>query len=274
MNDKRIHIEFFSSGYCTASSRHVFPDEHSSMMTFPAFWAYIEHPVLGKILFDTGYSTRFYDATRCLPNRIYRWITPVYHNNEESCINQLSIRGVNSQEIGSIVISHFHADHTGGLMDFPEAKIWCSKAALENALQKSRHLSVFRGILKEQIPVDIRSKASFPEKELAKWEMGGLTLWKWSENISFVELPGHARGQLGLYIQNSDKGNLLLCADAAWSSESVRRKIYPSRIVSLLSDSYSEMKSTLDKLHNLTVSGHDIVIIPTHCNETLNLTKS
>ncbi|MBE0675013.1 MAG: MBL fold metallo-hydrolase [Bacteroidales bacterium] len=274
MNDKRIHIEFFSSGYCTANSRHVFPDDPRKVIPFHATWAFIDHPSLGKILFDTGYSSRFFKATKSLPNRIYRLITPVYHEAEQSCISQLRRMNITAAGIKNIVISHFHADHTGGLMDFPEAGVWCSEEALEFALGKHRLTAVFKGVLKEQIPEGIRSRANFPRGLLEEFELFGLKMWKWAENISFVDLPGHARGQIGLYVRNTIYGDLLLCADAAWSSESVRSKIYPSGIVSVISDNFKEMKKTMDKLHNLSVSNPEIKIIPTHCHETVILSKT
>jgi glyoxylase-like metal-dependent hydrolase (beta-lactamase superfamily II) len=274
VNNENINIKLYSSGYCTASKKHIFPDELSERIAFHATWALIDHPLLGKILFDTGYSYRFYESTRSLPNRIYRWITPVFHKNEESCLNKLLEMKINPGDIRNIVISHFHADHTGGLKDFPQAKIWCSEKGLDYALKKNRFNAAFKGILKAQIPDDIRSLAFFPEEEFPKSSISGLIVWKWKDDIYFIDLPGHARGQLGLYLKDTNYGDLLLCADAAWSVKAINEKIYPSRMVSLISDNYSELTQTIDNLHYFHSNNPDIKILPSHCDETMHLKES
>jgi glyoxylase-like metal-dependent hydrolase (beta-lactamase superfamily II) len=271
VNNEKINIKLFSSGYCTASTKYIFPDEPSENIAFQATWALIDHSVLGKLLFDTGYSFRFYESTRSLPDRIYRWITPVFHKNEESCINKLLEMNIDPGEIRNIVISHFHADHTGGLKDFPEATIWCSEKALDYTLKKNRLFAVFKGILKSQIPNNISRTAVFPENELPKSSISGLTAWRWQDDIYFIDLPGHSRGQLGLYLKNTNYGDLLLCADAAWSVKVIHQKIYPSRMVSLISDNYCELIKTIDILHDFHINNPYIRILPSHCNETMTI---
>mgnify|MGYP001253988563 CR=1 FL=1 len=273
MSPEGIHIELFSSGYCTGNTRHVFPDEPSGVVPFNATWAFIDHPFLGKMLFDTGYSMRFYESTRLFPNRLYRWITPVFHKSEESCANQLLRLKIIPEDIRNIVMSHFHADHAGGLKDFPQAAIWCSQEALSYVNGKNLFPSVFKGLLKFLIPDDISDRAVFPEEELEESEMSGLTLWKWHDDIYFVNLPGHFRGQLGLYLKGTNCGDLLLCADAAWSFKAIRQKTYPSKLVSLISDDYPELTKTIDKLHHLHITHPNINILPTHCHETMNLVR-
>ena len=44
---------------------------------FEAIWAEIDHPTQGKILYDTGYTWRFLDATQRFPQRIYAKLTQV-----------------------------------------------------------------------------------------------------------------------------------------------------------------------------------------------------
>jgi hypothetical protein len=44
---------------------------------FPAFVALVRHPQQGWVLFDTGYGQAFHDATRRMPESLYRRVTPV-----------------------------------------------------------------------------------------------------------------------------------------------------------------------------------------------------
>jgi len=271
MKQSSIQIKLFTSGFCTANKKHVFPDEPSQKIRFCATWALIQHPELGNILFDTGYHERFFKATQSFPNRIYRWVTPVFHNPEESCFNQLKANHISPDEIQHIVISHFHADHISGLIDFPKPDLWCSQKAHDFALSRNNINGVFKGVLKPLIPEDLSKRVVFPEKTQVKCNLSGLTAWQWKEDIFFVDLPGHYRGQLGLFLKRTNFGDVLLCADAAWSRKTVQQKIYPSKMVSLFIDDYSALVETIDRLHVFCLENNQAIILPTHCNETYQL---
>lgn len=238
---------------------------------FYALWALVQHPVLGNILFDTGYSARFFSATRYLPNRIYRWITPVSYKVGEDCLSQVNKAGIKAEHIRHVVISHFHADHIAGLKDFPESTLWCLRSGLEFALGRNRFNAVFKGILKSLIPKDISERACFPEEQFEESNFSGLKAWKWSNDLYFINLPGHSRGQIGLLVRNSDRGDLLFCADAAWSLKTIRRKIVPRGIVSLVIDNYAQLSQTIHDLNAFQQTEKQVTIIPSHCTESMKL---
>jgi glyoxylase-like metal-dependent hydrolase (beta-lactamase superfamily II) len=273
MDSDHTYIALFSSGYCTAKKYYVIPGDPSETIPFHATWAYIDHPVLGKTLFDTGYSSRFYHATKTFPNRIYRFVTPVFHQDRMSCLNQLPANKIDPDSIQNIVISHFHADHIGGLMDFPKATYWCSRAALDFVSARNKYTAVFYGLLKSMIPEDLSIRTTFPEDLPGKTVISGLTMWPWHDDFYFVNLPGHFRGQLGVYLKHTNIGDVLLCADAAWSSQSIIQRIYPSRMVSLISDDYSVLKQTIDYLHQFHKDYPEVLILPSHCQETFKMTQ-
>ena len=50
-------------------------------------------------------------------------ITKVVIEDHQELKNQLQSFGIKTNDINHIIISHFHADHIGGLQDFPNAKI-------------------------------------------------------------------------------------------------------------------------------------------------------
>ncbi len=75
------------------------------------------------MLFDTGYSRRFFDATAAFPASLYRWVTPVKFDPRKALVTQLRELGVQTEEIAAIVLSHFHADHVAGVLDFPGVKV-------------------------------------------------------------------------------------------------------------------------------------------------------
>ena len=56
---------------------------------FPALVGLILHPTEGAILFDTGYDPAFFTATHAMPERLYRWVTPVKLKHGEAVSAQL-----------------------------------------------------------------------------------------------------------------------------------------------------------------------------------------
>ncbi|MEW6405830.1 MAG: MBL fold metallo-hydrolase, partial [Chloroflexota bacterium] len=125
-----VHI--LHAGYCTAPEHIAIQGGAWRHIPFPAMFALIEHPRFGPMLFDTGYSYRFFKETRAFPNRLYRWMTPVTLREEDLAINQLSTFNLRPQDISRIFISHFHADHIAALADFDGAHFVYLPQAYEN----------------------------------------------------------------------------------------------------------------------------------------------
>ncbi len=268
MTVQEAHIRIFSSGYCTGNNWHIHRGEHPMKLTFYARWALIEHQQTGRILFDTGYSRRFFKATRRFPEVLYQWITPVTINSEEECVNKLKDLHIDNMDINHIVISHFHADHIGGLKDFGTSKFWCRQDALALIRNSGRLNTLTKGLLKTLVPDDIDQRISFPEYEFPEETKDGLTCWKWNNNIWFVDLPGHARGHMGLLVKGSNLGDILLVGDATWSAHAYRDKVYPPRMVSIIADGYKNLTNTIDLIHDYQLANPDTLIIPSHCEES------
>ncbi len=267
MSTNKINIRFFVSGFCRGNIKLVHPDEYEPWVKFYALWALIEDPALGTILFDTGYSKRFFKYTNKFPHIFYRITTPTWFKEKDSCVNQLAALGIQPDQIDHLVISHFHADHIGGMKDFNPKNIWCRENGMQHILNYNDFWSVTRGYLKKLLPENLLEKARHPEKELSKISLGKLSGWEWTPEISFVDLPGHCRGQIGLFLKNTNYGDVLLAADGAWTSRVVREKIYPSPIVTKIVDDFPKLRQTIDHLHDFQKNNPDVLVVPTHCIE-------
>ena len=84
-----VKLTIRSSGHCLAEGHHVMKGAPKTPVRFEAIWAEIDHPTQGKILFDTGYTWRFLDATKRLPQRIYAELTKVSILPEEEAHRQV-----------------------------------------------------------------------------------------------------------------------------------------------------------------------------------------
>ncbi|MBC8742014.1 MBL fold metallo-hydrolase [Paraburkholderia sp. UCT31] len=244
--------------------------------TFPAVAAVIEHPTAGTILFDTGYSPRFFSATRSFPNSLYRWATPVRVTQAETVNVQMAQFGSGSVDVSSVVLSHFHADHIGGVSDFPNARIIASDEGWKRVKRLWGLGRVKKGFLPALLPDDFEERLDPIEQTFARvalpasmspftkgWDLIG------DRSLIAVALPGHAAGQMGLYV-NATSGPAFLVADACWSSVAFEELRYPSELSYLVHENRAAYRATLARLHRLHKSNPELRIIPAHCSQLKN----
>ena len=98
----KVKFNYQSAGYCKAKQSHALRGTSNRVIKFFATYAHIEHPIHGHILFDTGYTRRFYDTTENYPFKIYANITKVYINEEEEAISVLKKKGIKWPSPGSL----------------------------------------------------------------------------------------------------------------------------------------------------------------------------
>jgi glyoxylase-like metal-dependent hydrolase (beta-lactamase superfamily II) len=262
-----VDLHLSVSGFCYAKENHSIRNGKKENIKFHALWGIIKHPCKGLILFDTGYTDRFYIETNRFPNTIYANLTKVEINKEDEVKAQLEKNGINPLEIKHIIISHFHADHIGGLCDFPNATFYCSQDALKQFLKIPTSIAFTKGILKNLVPIDFHDRIQIIE-EISKSNTHPIfnqTFDLFSDqSIGIVSLPGHAAGQIGILLRTS-KRNYFLVADAVWNREAFINDRLPNSIVRLFFHSWKDYKKSILKIKKFSYANPDAAIIPSHC---------
>ena len=267
-----IQYEIFADGFCRQLEAFAIRGGRFKMVKFPSMMALLEHPEHGIILFDTGCTERFFSATSSLPYALYRWVTPVTLNKNLTARAFLESRGVLPESLKHIFLSHFHADHMGGLRDFPNATIHCTKQAYQSVKDRMGFSAVKHAYLPALLPSDFESRARFLEGNTVTLEES----WKpfdvgWDVfddgSLIAVSLPGHAIGQVGLTFRNTNGDPVFLVSDACWSREAFRKNIPPSLVGWIPQAQRKEYRHPLKRLHDLHRNSPSISIIPTHCGE-------
>lgn len=261
------------TGQCRHPARTTIRDGGWRPIDFPSVATLIVHPAEGPILFDTGYDPAFLDATRRFPERLYRWATPVQLPVGSDAASQCAVLGFEPGDIRHLILSHFHADHIAGTHRFPNARIHCARAGLEDAHRGGRLASTRRGILRSLIPADFVSRARFFEdtlavalpSDLAPFDRGADLLGDGS--LLAVELPGHCPGHWGLVMHDAGWGLHFLVADAAWSLDAIRRNMPPPFATTAFLGHTWRTRDTLDALHRLWRRNPELRLTPCHCAE-------
>jgi len=258
---QKAEINLYSVGYCKHPEFMVKRGGSFKSVKFHAMVALIETKK-SRMLFDTGYGKYFFDVTKQFPEKLYALTTPV--TLDKSLIDILG----KDHGVDSIFISHFHADHIGGLRDFPDIRIYCSKEAYQEAFSyKSRFFKTRKGILPKLLPQDLRQRMVFiedlEEVILPERYLPFKKAYLIEDSVYAVALPGHASGQFGLIADDT-----FFVSDAIWDIEAITKGLKPNIITNIIFQDVKQYYQTIDKLTQLYKNNPEIKIVPTHCLKT------
>jgi nucleoside-diphosphate-sugar epimerase/glyoxylase-like metal-dependent hydrolase (beta-lactamase superfamily II) len=264
-----VDFRLFTTGYTTHSHHLAERGGPRTRIRFHATFAMLDHPQHGITLFDTGYAPRFFEATSRFPYSIYAKVTPAQIRPEQSAVEILARCGIAAERVRRIVLSHFHADHIGGLRDFPQAEFIVRARAWQDIRGKRGWSAVRRAFLPELLPYDFVDRLCLLEHfhdpgmgPLAKaHDLFG------DGSVRLFDLPGHASGQIGALVQTGVAERKLLAADAGYTSESLRSATPPHPLSYLFIDSRRELLQTLRRLREFHRQYPEVELIPTHCPE-------
>jgi glyoxylase-like metal-dependent hydrolase (beta-lactamase superfamily II) len=263
-------IELLAAGWCRHPECSLMRGGSWRSLSLPAGVALIRHPRLGIGLFDTGYSQRFIEATKPFPERIYRWITPPQIPVGCTAVEQIRCRGIAAVDVRWIVLSHLHADHIAGVIDFPRAQIYLHGDALRAMRHRGRWANLLHGTLPSLLPADLDARTTVLEASDFSFASGAHSGWPSYDlagdgSLLVIPLPGHAAGQVGLQVRPPQAPPMFLVADASWTSASIAQGLGPPKIATLIFESAVTAQVTLGRLHDLAVTEPDLRLVPSHC---------
>ncbi|HEX8297565.1 MAG TPA: MBL fold metallo-hydrolase [Rubricoccaceae bacterium] len=263
-----LRLTLLTAGFCTAPEAAAVAGGRWRTRRFPAGIALIEGHDAGPVLFDTGYAPRIRDATRRFPYRFYRWATPMSVRQDETAAAQLAARGIAPDALGHVVLSHLHADHVGGLRDFPNAAIHVLPEAVEAVRGRHGVRAVRAGILPQLLPDDLAARVHAPERRVALPAglapfRDGVDLFGDGQMLG-IPLPGHAPGQMGLYLEPAGGPPTLLAADAAWTLGAIRDNAPLPRLGRAVLHDAAATRETQWRLHRLMAARPDLRVVLSH----------
>lgn len=261
-------IQIFDGGAVRHLERLVRRDGALRTRTLPARFAALRHPTEGWILFDTGYHPALRDALHG-PARAYHrlvpWRAPV------STARALERRGIPPDAVRTVIVSHLHADHMAGLVDFPHATIALTPTALEHPSHLSPMTRFRQGFFLELLPDDLYHRIRWlPEPPPADNLQASVHDLYGDGTVGVIALPGHAAGQIGLLLDLPRAPRTLLVADAVFSLGGLRAGVLPSRLFrAMVFHDDRATRATHDRLRRWWRDAPDLRIVPAHAWESV-----
>ncbi|GAC56276.1 hypothetical protein GOHSU_04_01450 [Gordonia hirsuta DSM 44140 = NBRC 16056] len=153
----------------------------------------------GLALVDTGIGTSYARAPGKTFGSVRHYVRPLY-DDAETALAQVKALGFDPHDIRDIVVTHFDADHIGGVADFPWARIHLTSDEADAALspktlvEKERYLPANH----EPLPTLVRHNpaAGDPWRGFA----AATELTEINEGIVLLALPGHSRGHAAVAV--------------------------------------------------------------------------
>jgi glyoxylase-like metal-dependent hydrolase (beta-lactamase superfamily II) len=123
---------------------------------------------------------------------------------DETAVRRIESLGFGRDDVRHIVLTHFDADHTGGLVDFPDAQVHLT------ALEASAAVHPKTFVEKQRYPACQRDHdpklVSHSPRESEAWQgfPAAKELTEIAPGIVLIALPGHTRGHAAVAVDAGD----------------------------------------------------------------------
>jgi N-acyl homoserine lactone hydrolase len=220
----------------------------------------VEHPGAGHVLVDSG----FHPSVAVDPKEnLGRLLTTlsirdVEMRPEQAVPAQLRERGLDAADIGTVVVTHLHADHASAISEFPDATFVVSSAEWSAASSQGAR----NGYRRRQFDhaFDYRT-LDFDGPDADSFSAFGRSFDLFGDgSVRLVFTPGHTRGHLSAVLRLSH-GEVLLAGDAIYLERTLTDKHLPYAVEDehLFRRSLREIELYARETPDaLIVPGHDI----------------
>jgi N-acyl homoserine lactone hydrolase len=181
----------------------------------PVYAFAIEHPE-GVIVVDTGSGTHLKQSPPWHP--YFRLAVRFEIEPEQEVGPQLRSLGIGPRDVKTVVLTHLHSDHDGGLAHFPHSRIFADSGELARAAGVA-------GAIRGYLPY--RRPQWFDPQPIA-WQQSPYGPFARSARITeagdviAVPTPGHTPGHLSVIVRDGDE-QIMLAGDASYLETTMLR---------------------------------------------------
>ena len=203
--------------------------------------AYLLDTESGWVLIDTGFDpANIRDLAAMNENFFRHGIYPPVVSPEHRLDRQLEAIGIGLQDIGHVIITHLHFDHTGYLKYFPHATV---------SIQRREHAFGFSG------RTTIANLVSDFDLPSVRWHLVNGD-WEVMPGLTMIDTRGHTEGHQSAVVELKNSGLIVLPFDAGDLQENFDQEILPGEAV----DDQAAMAAIL-RLKGITATRNGTMIL-------------
>ncbi len=251
-------VKLYKCGYCINNMRHVFRKNKKEIREFPALAVRLEHKTLGTVLYDTGYSDLIYKNH--LVSFLYNGLNKSFVTSENTIPAKLAADGIAPECVKRVILSHAHPDHMGGLRLLRGYELISTEQVLTTMRRGNPLNLVFRNMIPEK-EIPCRTVKPFTGTSVLNGYFQQVYDVFEDGSVLGVELNGHAKGQLGIFLPEY---NLLFAADACWGADllcKVKKMRFAPRCIQ---NDYKAYVDTAERMERFTADHPEIQVLYSH----------
>ncbi len=258
-----MRIVFANSAWVSAAERLILRGGSWQSVRLRVRYGLIFHPVAGPILIDTGYTPEALAGEhRGRMLRLYAALLKPELNAAQQVLPVLKRFGLSPDDIRTVIVTHFHADHISGVSLFRNARFIASDAAWARVKARTPRQNLRHGVFAELFPADFETRLdaiSTKSRVAPQGDIpGGADLFG-DGSVIAVELPGHADGQFGLLFKHQEKP-LLYAVDVQWLLKALTENRTPGFPATLIAENAAAIEPTSAMLRRFLDTGGEVML--------------
>ncbi|RWA82869.1 MBL fold metallo-hydrolase [Mesorhizobium sp.] len=272
-----MKIVFANSAWVSAAERLILRGGSWQSVRLRVRYGLIFHPAAGPVLVDTGYTPEALSGERRgRMLRLYGALLKPELNATEQVLPVLRRFGLSPDDISTVIVTHFHADHISGLSLFRNARFIASDAAWAHFKAHTPRQNLRHGVFTELFPPDFETRldglSSKPDVEARDDIPGGVDLFG-DGSVIAVDLPGHADGQFGLLFAGIERP-LLYAVDVQWLLKALSECRTPGFPATLIAEDAEAIEPTSAMLRRFLAAGGEVMLCHDPALTTYDLASS
>ncbi|MDX8439900.1 MBL fold metallo-hydrolase [Mesorhizobium australafricanum] len=258
-----MKLVFANSAWMSAAERLILRGGGWQSVKLRVRYGLIFHPAAGPALIDTGYTPEALSGERRgRMLRLYGALLKPQLNAAEQVLAVLRRFGLAPDDIRTVIVTHFHADHISGLSLFRNARFIASDGAWARVKARTAGQNLRHGIFTELFPTDFEARLDgLSDKryvQASEGVPGGADLFG-DGSVIAVDLPGHADGQFGLLFSGLDRP-LLYAVDVQWLLTALTQNRTPGFPATLIAEDAAAIEPASAMLRRFLASGGEVML--------------
>ena len=258
-----MRIVFANSAWVSAAERLIQRGGGWQSVRLRVRYGLIFHPAAGPVLIDTGYTPEALSGERRgRMLRLYGTLLKPEFNAAEQVLPLLRRFSLSPDDIRTVIVTHFHADHISGLSLFRNARFIASDAAWARVKARGTSQNLRHGVFTELFPPDFEARLegiSAKPRVASQGDIpGGADLFG-DGSVIAIDLPGHADGQFGLLFTGPDRP-LLYAVDVQWLLTALIENRTPGFPATLIAEDAAAIEPTSAMLRRFLASGGEVML--------------